>query len=102
MHTLSIQDQQAGALLPDITALLWNPPRLLYCRQEKVSRHSCERWTTSIPIWFVLSITVLEGMGHVLDSLYLSLCDHQLCVLRGCCFDLDKNMKATVVQWFQQ
>jgi len=42
MYILSIQDQQAGTLLPDITALLWNPPRLLYCHQEKVSRHSCD------------------------------------------------------------
>ena len=56
MHTLPIQGQQAGTLFPDITALLWNPPRLLYCYQEKVYRHSCEKWTTPIPIWLALSI----------------------------------------------
>jgi len=48
------------------------------------------------------TFTVLEGMGHASDSVYLSLCDHQVHVLRGCHFDLDKNIKAQMVQWFQQ
>jgi len=30
-------------------------------------------------------------MGHGPDSVYLSLCDHQVHVLRGCCFELDKK-----------
>lgn len=45
---------------------------------------------------------VLEGMGHAPGSLYLSVCDHQVHVLRGCCLELDKNIKATMVQWLQQ
>jgi len=58
-----IQDQQAGIMLPDIIALLWNPPRLLYCYQEKVSWHSCERWTTPIPIWLALYIHCVGRHG---------------------------------------
>jgi len=40
---------------------------------------------------------VLEGMGHSPSSVYLSVCDHKVHVLRGCFFELDRNIKATMV-----
>jgi hypothetical protein len=45
---------------------------------------------------------VLEGMGHAPDSLSLSVCEHLVHVIKGYQFELDKNIKATMVQWFHQ
>ena len=54
------------------------------------------------PYGFHYPFSVLEGMGHAPDSLHLSVCDRQVHVLRACHFELDKNIKATMVWWFQQ